>query len=78
MFAVIDPPTGLLVAWTSWVDWREERRRETAVPPAPLVPEGVSFCAACWGQGRIHSPARNGEGLVPVRCGTCGGSGMVR
>lgn len=77
MFAVIDPPTGLLVAYTSWVDWREDRRREVAPPPAPLLPAGRGFCAVCWGQGRIHAPARNGEGLVPSPCRTCGGTGIV-
>lgn len=77
MIAVLDP-TGLLVAWPTWGDWREDRRRDAEVEPVPLIPAGVSFCASCWGQGRIHRQARNGEGLVPTACGTCGGTGLVR
>jgi hypothetical protein len=76
MFAVLDP-TGLLVAYENWDSWRDERRAVSTQPPPPLVPQGVSFCAQCWGQGRIHRPARNGEGLIPTACGTCGGTGLV-
>jgi hypothetical protein len=31
----------------------------------------------CWGSGRIHEPAANGEGLIPVACAVCDGWGTV-
>ena len=65
------------LAYRSWELWREERRRPP-LPPAPLAPAGTSFCATCWGQGRILEPARNEEGLIPVLCPCCGGEGTVR
>ncbi len=34
-----------------------------------------TFCAACWGAGRILTDAPNGEGLIPVRCAACDGRG---
>lgn len=77
MFAVLDP-TGLLVAYESWCDWREDRRRDATTEPLPLVAAGTSFCAHCWGQGRVYAPARNGEGLVPAPCPVCDASGAVR
>lgn len=40
-------------------------------------PGGTTFCALCWGAGAIHRPAANGEGLVPVACDHCGGTGRV-
>lgn len=76
MFAVLEP-TGLLVAYESWDEWRDERRREAAAEPAPLCPRDVVFCAHCWGQARIWAPARNGEGLVPAPCPACAGTGLV-
>lgn len=76
MFAVLDT-TGLLVAYDSWCDWREDKRREADIPPAPLCPTGASFCAHCWGQARIYAPARNGEGLIPTPCHVCRGTGVV-
>lgn len=77
MFVVRDP-CGLMVAYESWTAWREEQRRAAAAEPAPLCPADVSFCAVCWGQAKIYAPARNGEGLVPVPCGTCDATGVVR
>ncbi|MFN8123770.1 MAG: hypothetical protein U0237_15230 [Thermoleophilia bacterium] len=56
------------------------RHRSPVVPPAPPPRRPVpatSFCAMCWGAGRIHVQARNGEGLVPVTCRACGGGGTV-
>jgi hypothetical protein len=35
----------------------------------------IAPCATCWGQGRLLEPARNGEGLVPVACEACLGTG---
>lgn len=77
MFAVQEPGS-IPVAYRSWWDWRLDRRRVADTPPAPLVPTGVSFCAACWGQGRTWSQARNGEGLIPRTCVCCDGEGVVR
>jgi hypothetical protein len=68
--------TALPVRYESWEDWRRDVATRHA--PVPLIaPETVS-CAACWGQGRLLEPARNGEGLVPRTCPDCGGSGLVR
>lgn len=77
MFAVTEPGS-IPVAYRSWTDWRADRCRSRHATPAPLVPVGVSFCAACWGQGRTWTPARNGEGLIPTRCLVCDGEGVVR
>ena len=66
----------VLVRYTTWREWRSERTRQP-LPPAPLAPAGVCFCGMCWGAGRIHEPARNGEGLIPVRCAACAGAGVV-
>jgi hypothetical protein len=63
------------VRYGSWSEWR--RGRSAVLPPAPLVPQGTSFCARCWGAGRIFEQARNGEGLVPVRCEGCDGERAV-
>jgi hypothetical protein len=78
MIAVCEPHS-VPVAYTSWDHWRTDRR-DTALfdEPLPLVPRDTSFRASCWGQGRVWRAARNGEGLVPCRCGTCGGEGVVR
>lgn len=47
-------------------------RREAAVAVVFVeVP-----CPECWGQRRILEPARNGEGLIPVACGRCLGTGI--
>jgi hypothetical protein len=35
----------------------------------------IAPCGTCWGQGRYLEPARNGEGLVPVGCPACLGTG---
>lgn len=47
----------------------------TVIDRAPIT--GTSFCALCWGAGRILGPAANGEGLIPVACAHCGGTGTV-
>ena len=60
------------VRYGSWAEWRTGRG--AVLPPAPLVARGTSFCALCWGAGRLFEEARNGEGLVPVRCEACGGA----
>lgn len=56
------------------------RHRTPLVPPAPpprRAPGGGTFCAMCWGAGRILVAARNGEGRIPVTCGTCAGTGTA-
>ena len=63
------------VRYNSWDAWRAEVSHP--LPPAPLIAAGTSSCPACWGQGRILEPARNGEGLVPHPCETCSGGGLV-
>jgi hypothetical protein len=63
----------LPVTYRTWAEWRRDRRDAAPVPPAATH----HFCGPCWGQGRIASPARNGEGLVPVACATCDGTGRV-
>jgi hypothetical protein len=63
------------VRYDNWEEWR--RDVTSPVAPAPLIAPKTSSCARCWGQGRHFSPARNGEGLVPVVCPDCGGSGLV-
>lgn len=72
MFAVTEPGS-IPVAYPRWIDWRIDRRTSAACEPLPLTPSATSFCATCWGQGRIWSAARNGEGLIPQRCPVCDG-----
>lgn len=72
MFAVTEPGS-IPVAYPRWHDWRSDRRESAARGPVPLLPRATSFCATCWGQGRIWSPARNGEGLIPQCCPACDG-----
>jgi len=76
VFAVCEPDS-IPVVYDSWGEWREDRRRILTEPPLPTAPATVAFCALCWGQGRIWSAARNGEGLIPVACGHCQGQGVV-
>jgi hypothetical protein len=63
------------VRYESWEAWRADVAQP--LPPALLVAPGTASCATCWGQGRFWESARNGEGLVPRPCETCGGSGLV-
>lgn len=70
-------PIAVPVYFESWDEWRRERRDATPLPPAPLAAAGTSSCPLCWNQRVIWEPARNGEGLVPVRCTGCGGSGLT-
>jgi|GEM_PF-6018820 len=77
MIAVLDT-TGLLVAYHSWEEWREDRRRDALAEPLPPPPPLAPSCGHCWGQARIFAPARNGEGLVPSPCPVCEGTGTVR
>lgn len=37
----------------------------------------ATFCALCWGQAYVLEPARNGEGLIPLPCDGCGGTGWT-
>jgi len=37
---------------------------------------GATWCPNCWGAGCIFHEAANGEGLIPVRCERCGGTGL--
>jgi hypothetical protein len=67
------PP--LPVVYASCDAWRLAKR--TALDPAPPLPAAVVFCAICWGQSRILSPAANGEGVIPVVCAHCEGDGAV-
>lgn len=56
------------------------RHRTPVVPPTPpprRPDQCTSFCATCWGAGRILVQARNGEGPVPVPCRTCAGTGVA-
>jgi hypothetical protein len=73
---VLEGSPPIPVRYETWTEWRE-MRPATALPPLPLIPAGARSCATCWGAGRIHEPAPNGEGLVPRRCGGCLGSGLV-
>ena len=62
------------VAYESWSAWRT---RQCIDPSAPSAPLGSCFCATCWGAGRYMEPARNGEGLIPVPCPSCCGTGAI-
>ena len=64
------------VRYESWEEWRHDVA--SPVAPAPLIAPGTASCPRCWGQGRHLEQARNGEGLVPVGCPDCGGSGLIR
>lgn len=66
----------MLVGYADWEAWRRERG-QPSLPSPRLVPAGAVFCAMCWGSGRIHEAAANGEGLIPVACATCDGWGTV-
>ncbi|MEW6582679.1 MAG: hypothetical protein AB1416_07965, partial [Actinomycetota bacterium] len=73
--AVRPHPCGEPVLWPSWSWWRRVRRaagRSTA-PSRPTA----DWCLTCWGAQRILEPARNGEGLVPVVCPACLGTGIT-
>lgn len=66
------------VRYESWREWRMEKIREArARALAPLVEPRTEPCGHCWGQRRILTPAANGEGLVPVPCPACGGTGRA-
>jgi hypothetical protein len=66
----------LPVVYGSWSHWRRERQATTLSNEAVVErSQATEFCAHCWGAGRILSPARNGEGLVPRQCSVCEGRG---
>lgn len=65
----------LPVTYESWAAWRGEKGAPDTSDSGGVSEGG--FCGTCWGQGSIHSPAANGEGLVPLPCRWCGGSGRV-
>jgi hypothetical protein len=67
--------SAILVRYDDWAHWRIAQGG--GVTPFPLLAEGTCFCAGCWGQGRILTPAANGEGLIPLACPTCMGLGIV-
>jgi hypothetical protein len=77
VFAVTEPGS-IPVAYPRWLDWRTDQRKSADYEPLPLVPSATSFCATCWGQGRIWSAARNGEGLIPQVCPVCDGQRVCR
>jgi len=64
------------VRYEDWDAWRAELAEPGL--PVPLIAPGTRSCAICWGSGRVHEQARNGEGLVPRACWGCGGGGLVR
>lgn len=64
------------VRYESWEEWRRDITHP--LPSAPLIAPETASCARCWGQGRHLEQARNGEGLVPVVCPDCAGSGLIR
>ena len=72
---VTEGRSAILVRYDDWAHWRIAR--VGAATRYPLLAEGTCFCACCWGQGRILTPAANGEGLIPVACATCEGLGAV-
>lgn len=75
MIAVTGPDR-IPIAYPSWHAWRADRRESQLAPPPTTRHHSAGFCAMCWGQGRIWSPARNGEGLIPVACRSCDGQGL--
>lgn len=60
-----------------WTATGRARRLARLMADAPLVAPGTRPCGHCWGQRRILRAAGNGEGLIPVVCGQCGGAGRV-
>ena len=64
------------VRYENWDAWRADVT--DPLPPAPLIAPGTASCSHCWGQRRVWTPARNGEGLIPQSCEPCGGFGLVR
>lgn len=74
-------------AYVGWRHWRASRELaadadSVNVTPGPSPPTGgrpvdAAFCPCCWANGRILSPAANGEGLVPLVCDACAGTGRV-
>jgi hypothetical protein len=67
----------LPVVYESWAHWRRERAEHMDFLVQELPTATTEFCAVCWGNGRILSPAANGEGNVPVTCGHCDGRGSI-
>jgi hypothetical protein len=63
------------VRYADWDAWRDDLA--ATEPGVPLIMPGTRSCALCWGSGRIHRQAANGEGLVPSVCEDCGGGGLV-
>ena len=65
----------VLVRYDDWTAWREDVAQRAG--PPPLIAPDTHSCGMCWGSGRIHEAAPNGEGLVPRVCDCCGGGGLV-
>ncbi|WP_217915500.1 hypothetical protein [Miltoncostaea marina] len=65
------------VRYESWQEWRATVREAAARRAEPVARVPTEFCALCWGAGRVLGAAPNGEGLVPVPCGWCGGAGRL-
>lgn len=67
------------VRYESWQDWRAQKVREAHERATrPLVEPQTLPCPTCWGQRRIWHAAPNGEGLIPVLCTPCLGTGRIR
>lgn len=45
--------------------------------PVPNETPELVMCGMCWGQKKIFELSQNGEGLIPIDCGYCGGEGKV-
>lgn len=71
---VDDYATGISTIYTSWSEFRDERRSQE--PPVELVPAQPDPCPMCQGQRHIYHASPNGEGLVPRPCHWCHGSGI--
>jgi hypothetical protein len=72
---VLEGAERIPVRYEDWGEWRTELA--VTAKRLPLIAPGTCFCAMCWGAGRVLRQAANGEGLVPLRCATCAGSGVI-
>ena len=66
-------------AKNSWVRWRGAKSQAPSADTSVALfemPAG-DFCATCWAAGKFLVQARNGEGLIPVACTSCSGTGRT-